>query len=154
MFALRSRLCGFPIGGVELLLDDREQQIALLDAVAFRAFQEPFGTGKPPGRASRLSFEHKTQTQPERAAGSVDTFAGVQIRMVGAIKCAQIIIVPADQIRRCRQQFEILNSQGCRAIGEQERMVGIGPGTLPTGLTAPFEFAEGVGNARTPTTGA
>ena len=51
------------------------------------------------------------ETHPEGAAGSVYACASVQMRMMGAIKHPEKLIVPSDQVRRCRQQFEILNSQ-------------------------------------------
>ena len=38
---------------------------------------------------------------------------------MGAIERPQIVVVPADQIRRHRQQLEILTSQRSRLIGER-----------------------------------
>jgi hypothetical protein len=90
----------FAITGGELLLHDRQQQVAPLDAVTLLAFEQPLGTGQPSGRAARLSSKEKTQTQPERAAGgSAHAFASIKICVMGAIKRTQIIIVPTDQIR-------------------------------------------------------
>ena len=61
---------------------------------------------------------------------------------MGTFERLQIIVVPTDQIRRHRQQLEILALQSGRLIGGRERPVGIGPGAPPVMLTAPFELAE------------
>ena len=61
---------------------------------------------------------------------------------MGTLERPQIVIVATDQIRRHREQLEILTSERSRLIGERERLVGIGPGPPPVMLTAPFERAD------------
>jgi hypothetical protein len=95
----RSDVRGFMITGGEMLLRDRQQQVALLDAITLSAFQQSLRTGEPSGRAARRSSKEKMQTQPEGAAGSAHAFASIQMCMMGAIKRTQVIIVPSDQIR-------------------------------------------------------
>jgi hypothetical protein len=40
--------------------------------------------------------------------------------MMGTLKHPQKFVVPADQVRRCRQQFEILTSQWSCLISQRE----------------------------------
>ena len=61
---------------------------------------------------------------------------------MGALERLQIVIVSTDQVRRHRQQLEILASQRSRLISEGQRLVGIGPGPSPVVLPAPFELAD------------
>ena len=140
--ARRGRVRGLAVAGGKLLLHDRQQQIALLGAFVLLAFEQPLGAGEPSGRAARLSSKEKTQAQPERATDGAQAFIGVQVRLMGTLERPQIVVVPTDQIRRHRQQLEILASQRSRLIGERERLVGIGPGPPPVARTAPFELAD------------
>ena len=75
------------------------------------AFDEPLGACEPSGRAARFSSEEQAQTQPESAANRAQVFAGVQMGVVGPIERLEILVVPSDQVRRHRQQFEIFGRQ-------------------------------------------
>ncbi len=96
------------VAGGKVLLDERQQEVAPLGAVRLLAFQQPLGAGKPSGRAAHLAAKEKTQPQPESATDGAKAFAGVQMGVMGTFERSQIVVVPTDQIRRHRQQLEIL----------------------------------------------
>ncbi|MGB8434568.1 MAG: hypothetical protein WCE38_09945 [Burkholderiales bacterium] len=62
--------------------------------------------------------------------------------MMSTIEESVKLDVSAGQVRRCRQQFEIFDSQGSRLICERERLVGITPRSTPVGLATLFESIE------------
>ena len=62
--------------------------------------------------------------------------------VVGTFKCPEVFIVPTDQVCRHREQFEILGFQWSFLIGEQERLVRIGPGALPIRPARSIEHAH------------
>ena len=64
---------------------------------------------------------------------------------MGALERCEIVVVPADQIRRHRQQLEIRALQRRRLIGARERLVGIRPGAPLVAGTASFELAGRMG---------
>ena len=68
-----------------LLLDDRQQQVALLGAFARLALQQPLSTGEPAGRAAHLAAHEQAKAEPERTADGA-TAAGIAVRMVGAFE--------------------------------------------------------------------
>ena len=45
----------------------------------------------------------------------------VQVGLMGAFEYSHIVVVPADQVRRHRQQLEISSRQRCRPIGARQR---------------------------------
>ena len=125
-----------------MLLHDRQQQIAPLGALILLVLQQPLGARDPTGRWPHLSAKEKAQAQPECGTNGAQAFTRIEVGVMGTFKRLQIILVPTDQIRRHRQQLEILAFQSGRLIGCRERPVGIGPGAPPVMLTAPLELAE------------
>ena len=73
----RSGVRGLEVTRIEALLDDRQQQIAPLGALARVALQQPLGTGKPAGRAAHLAAHEQAKAEPERAADGASALAGV-----------------------------------------------------------------------------
>ena len=69
---------GLEVTRFETLLDDRQQQIAPLGALARVALQQPLSTGKPAGRAARLAAHEQAKAEPERAADGASALAGVR----------------------------------------------------------------------------
>ena len=137
----RGRVCSLAVAGGKVLLHDRQQQIAALGAFVLLVFQQPLGARDPAGRRPHLATKEKAEAQPECATDGAPAFTGIQVRLMGTFKRLQIVVVPADQIRRHGQQLEILAAQSGCLIGCRERAVGIGPGPPLVALTAPFEFA-------------
>jgi hypothetical protein len=86
------------------------QQIALFDAVALLTFDQPLRAAKPPGRAANLSSECEIDAHPERAAHSAQSFAGIQVHVMGTLQAAYVIVVAAEHVGRCCEQLEIPRS--------------------------------------------
>ena len=107
----RGRVRSLEVARGKVLLHDRQQQIAALGALVLLVLEQPLGAGDPAGRATHLAAKEKTEAQPECGTDGAQAFAGVQVRMMGTFERPQIVLVPTDQIRRHRQQLEILASQ-------------------------------------------
>jgi hypothetical protein len=146
--ARRGRVCSLAIPGGKLLFHDRQQQIAPLGGFVRLVLQQSLGTGEPPGRAARLSAKEKAHANPKRAAHSAHAFASVQMRVMCALERAQILFVATDQIRRQRQQLEILTDEGRGLIGARERIVGIRPLPLRVALPASLKVLTHVATVR------
>jgi hypothetical protein len=67
------------------------------------------------------------------------------VHIVGALERLEVILIPANQICRHCQQFEILSTQRCFLVRTQERLVGVGPGPVLIGSTGEIEVAARVG---------
>ena len=108
---------GFPVTGGLMPQHDRYQQIAPLDAVSPVALYQPLGAAEPSGRAAHFSSECEIYDQPERAAHSAHRFAGVEVRVMGALQATQAVVVAAEhECRRC-EQLQVFRSQRSRLIG-------------------------------------
>ena len=73
------------------------------------------------------------------------SFAGLQVRVMGALEAAHVVVVATEHVGRRRQQLEVLRSQRSRLVGARQRLVGVGPRPPVVGLTAPFELIDGSG---------
>ena len=125
---VRARIIAF----AETLLGDRQEQVTVLHAVT--ALDEPLRPREPAGRLSGLASEEKIETQPEGTARGAHAVAGVEMRVMSTIEDAVKIEVSADQVRRRREQLEILDSKGSRPVCERERLVGVTPCSTPVRL--------------------
>jgi hypothetical protein len=100
----------------EMLLGDGQKQITLLHAVM--ALDEPLRPREPAARLSRLASKEKAETQPEGTAGGAHSVAGLLMCVMSTIEEPVKVEVSAGQVRRCRQQLQILDSQRGRLICE------------------------------------
>ena len=127
----RGRVRSLEVARGEVLLHDRQQQIAALGALVLLVLEQLLGAGDPTGCGARLAPKEKMEAQPECGTDGALAFTGIQVRVMGTFKCLQIILVPTGQIRRHRQELWMLASQRGRPIGCRERAVGIGPARRP-----------------------
>jgi hypothetical protein len=114
----------------------------LLDAFAPLSFEQALGAAEPSGRRTCLTPKEKTQADPKRATGSAQTLLGIKEDTMGSIERPQMFLFATDQIRRHRQQFEIVGSQRDCTIGEREGVVVVAPSPLLIMLSAAFEVIE------------
>jgi hypothetical protein len=121
-----------------MLLDDRQQQVALLGAFVNIALQQTPGTGKPAGRPAHLAAHQQAKAEPERATNGAGALAGPDICVVGAFECLKVFVIVTDEVCRHRKQLEILGAQQHFLIGERKRAVGVSP--CPTLVTSPAAF--------------
>ncbi|MGH3815275.1 MAG: hypothetical protein ACRDUV_22980 [Pseudonocardiaceae bacterium] len=63
---------------------------------------------------------------------------------------ADTLVVPADEERRRRQQFEIQACQPDRLVGLRKRCVRVEPGPLPVAGAAAFQLVESIHVAGVP----
>jgi hypothetical protein len=125
-----SGIGGLVVTRCEPLLDHRHQQIATLGAFGSGALQQALSTGKPAGCAAHLAAHEQTKTEPERATDRAQPFAGVTMRVIGALKRLEVFFVLSDQARRQRQLLEILGCKWNVLIRVRKRLERIRPGTL------------------------
>ena len=104
----RGRVRSLAVASGKLLLHYPQQQIAPLGALVLLVLQQPLCTGEPARRRPDLPSKEKTEAQPECGTDGTSMIADVEMGMMGAFKRSQIVVVPTDQIRRHRQQLEIL----------------------------------------------
>ena len=81
-------------------------------------------------------------TQPAQCAAR-SSFAGVQVHVIGTLQEAQVVVAP-EHVGRRREQLEVLRPQRSHLVGPRQRLVGVHPRSPPVGLTAPFEFVDGI----------
>jgi len=73
---------------------------------------------------SDLSPHEENETEPESAARGTHRLAGFPIGIVGTAKALEIVGIPADQIRRHGQQFEIFTVQGYQCVSTPGAFLG------------------------------
>ena len=124
------------IAGRELLLDDRQQEVASFDAVGGLVLQEPLSAGEPSRRRPYLPSPGEAEAQPERGAHGADTLSSIEIGVMRPIKSSQAIVVPVRQKGRHRHALEVLGLERHFLIGVRESGKGVCPSTPAIAVTA------------------
>ena len=147
--ARRDHVRELAVAGIEMPFDERQQQIAALDTLLRFAIEEPLRAAEPARRARPLAAQEELEAEPEGAARGTPVMAGLEMRVMCALERTQKALVAADQIGGGCKQLQIFAHEGRCAIGERERLPGIGPGALPVMLATPFELmVHGRGSRR------
>ncbi|MCT7378044.1 hypothetical protein [Chelativorans salis] len=106
----RGGVCHLRIRHGDIPFRTGHQQVSFLDTRASFSLDKALGAAEPSGRRTCLTPKVKAQPDPERAAGSARALLGIKENTMGSIKRLQIVVFATDQIRRHRQQLEIVGS--------------------------------------------
>jgi hypothetical protein len=102
------------VGGRGLAL--REELLLAVEAAAAGDVEGDDHPAPPPRepstRSPALGPEEQVVADPERAAGSGRHLLGFEVRMVGALQSADVVVVSAEHVRGARQELEIPASSG------------------------------------------
>ncbi len=134
----RAFVGSLPLAGGDVFVRHGDEHVALLGALIL-ALQQSLAAGEPAGRAAHLSTEEQLEAEPERTADGAVALVAVQVSLVGAFEGPQVVVVPADQIRRHRQQLEIAWRQIGGLIGARQHLKGVGPFPPLVVLATAFE---------------
>jgi hypothetical protein len=142
-------LAGLPEGGVggrgvaggEALQRDRQQQVALLDAVELAVVQQPPGPGQPAAAAGQLAAVQELQAQPERAPGGPRRVAGAEPPLERPRPRVGGVVVAADQEGGHREPLEVRRHQRRAAVQGRELGVGRRPVMAAVRVPGPVERA-------------
>ena len=88
---------------------------------------EPLPARDPGVRVSDLPSKQESERQPERTAGGAWMVTPFDMSAMQAIKHSPKLVLPTAQVRRRGETLEIVNVQGTRLIGLDERYVGSVP---------------------------
>jgi hypothetical protein len=119
-----------------MLQRDREQQVAALGALPL-VLQQAVGPGEPTTGLRQLPLVDQVERQPERAPRGPPRIAALGMQLLRALQRPQAILDTAEEIRRGRQQLQILRCQGGRPVGQRQRGVGVRPRQPSGSLAAP-----------------
>ena len=128
------------VTGGELLQHERQQQIPVLDALAPDPLERPPRSGEPPGRPPRLTEGDEPEAQPEGAPRGAHRVPGLEVGAMRPLQGTQAGVVEGPQIRRSRQQLEVLGPERRPLVGERERAVGVRPRPAAVRLAAALEL--------------
>jgi hypothetical protein len=112
---VRSGTCGLVVTTGLVLKHERQQQIALLDALTPLSFDQPPRAAEPACPTAHLSPGGQMHAHPERAVGGTQCFASVEVEVIGTLQAAHVVIA-AEHVSRSREQFEVLRSERSRLI--------------------------------------
>ena len=113
---------------VRLVLEaERQQQIAVLDALVVLTLEQSLRTGEPPCAPRDLAANHERHPDPEGAAHGGEAIVRAQVRMVSALEEGVRLVVAAEHVRRGREPPQVVGRERCFAIGPFERPVRIAP---------------------------
>jgi hypothetical protein len=106
------------IAGHHLVQRDRNHQVAVLGA--FRLLlQQAVAPGEPAAGLRELPLVDQVEDQPEGVPRGPPAIATLGVELVGALQRPQTVLDPADEVRRGRQQLQILPGQGGRPVGQR-----------------------------------
>jgi hypothetical protein len=112
------------------------------------AFELPLRAGEPPARPHGLAPEQRVVSDPERAADRPIDVAGGEVRGVRTLERADVVVVPAQHVRRPREQLEIVRTQASRRVGRRQPLIRVAPGRRGVGPPAPVEVVGCTRHAR------
>jgi hypothetical protein len=141
----RSRI----VTGHHLLKGDRGEQVAALGALRL-VLQQPVGPSQPTTGLRELPLVDQVEPEPEGGPPGPPTVAALGMELLGALQRPQALLDPAEEIRRRRQQLQVLSGQGGRPVGQRQRGVGVRPGQPPGRLAAPRQLSIPAQRARLP----
>ena len=100
----------------------RKHQVPLLDALGLLTLDQPLRPAHPARRPPGLAAQHEVEPEPERAARRGQPVAALEMRVVGALERAAVLLVAAEHVRGGRQPLEILGP-----VGARQRVVDVRP---------------------------
>jgi hypothetical protein len=133
---------GFVVAPSHLLEPDGDQQIAALDAVLLGGFEQAPPPREPSTRSAALAPEEQVVADPERAAGSGRHLLGFEVRMVGALQSADVVVVSAEHVRGARQELEIRRVERRGPIRVGQRLERFAPRTPGVGRATSFRLDD------------
>ena len=111
----------------QMSLADRQQQVALLDAVPPFALDQALRATQPSARASGFAAREQAKPQPERGARRGQALARLETCVIQALLRRQHLLVPRGQPRRPGQTMQILGPERRRLIRGRKRLESIVP---------------------------
>ena len=138
--AARRPLCSRVVTGHHMLKGDRDQHVPALGALLLLVLQQAVGAGKPATGLRKLLLVDQVEPEPERAPRGPPRIAALGMDLLGALQRLHALLDTAEEIRRGRQQLQILSCQRGRPVGQRQRGVGIRPRQPPGSLAAPRQL--------------
>ena len=81
----------------------RNEQVAPLRAVLLLALEQPLPATEPSGRGTGFSAHHHVVSDPAGAVHGARDPAGVEVGVMRALEGADVILVAAKHVGRCRE---------------------------------------------------
>jgi hypothetical protein len=122
----------------QLLLGDRKQEVAALDAVT--VLDVPLSARNPRVCLTGLTSKQGGQRKPERTTGGASSVVGVNMDTMQAFEDALKLVVAAGHERGGRQPIEIVGLERRRLICAEKSLIGGIPRTTFVALTAEFKM--------------
>ena len=94
-----------------------DQEVAALDAVTTDLVEQPVAPAEPAGRPGALAAHEQVVPDPPGAARCARDLAGIQVTVMGALECADILVVTTEHVGRSGQQLQILRFQEVVLVG-------------------------------------
>ena len=116
---------GLELAVVQLLLRDRHQQVAPLDAV--RVLDEPLAPRDPGVRLTDITAKQEVRPSQNAQRAARARVVRLEHGRDGDVRGPGETRVAAGQVRGGRQPLEIVRVERRRLIGAQERLVGVTP---------------------------
>ena len=143
----RGGMGGLVVAASHLLQPDGDQQIAALDAVLLDSFEQTPPAREPSTRSPALAPEQQVVADPERAAGSGRHLLRFEVRMVGTLQSADVVVVTAEHVRGARQELEIPRVERRGPIRAGQRLERFAPRTLGVGRPTSFRLDDRIHRA-------
>ena len=110
-----------------MFLADRQQQVALLDAVPPFPLDQALRPTQPSARAPGFAAREQAKPQPECGARRGQALARLETCVIQALLRRQHLLVPRGQPRRPGQTVQILRPERRRLVRSRKRLESIVP---------------------------
>jgi hypothetical protein len=125
---------------VHLLRRDREQKVAMLDALV--VLDEPLASRRPGVRLTDLAAKQEREPKPERTTSRTRTSPSLDVNPMQTFENALILEIASGQVRGCCESFKIVCVERSRLIGATKSVVSVTPRAAFVALTPTFKSID------------